>query len=53
VYILALLGREKDARGLLEKASRRLQGNREVKAYLDLRELDRLLADPSFTRLRL
>ncbi len=53
VHVLALLGREKDARGLLEKASRRLQGNREVKAYLDLRELDRLLADPSFTRLRL
>ena len=53
VHVLALLGREKDARGLLEKASRRLQDNREVKAYLDHREIDRLLGDPAFARLRL
>ena len=53
VHVLALLGREKDARGLLEKAARRLQGNREVKVYVDNRELDRLLADPSFARLKL
>ena len=53
VHILALLGREKDARVLLEKAGRRLDGNREVKAFIDGRELDRLLADPAFTKVRL
>ncbi|MFM8619774.1 MAG: hypothetical protein ACKOE8_13745 [Opitutaceae bacterium] len=53
VHILALLGREKDARVLLEKAGRRLDGNREVKAFIDARELDRLLADPAFAKVRL
>jgi len=53
VHILALLGREKDARALLEKAGRRLDGNREVKAFIDGRELDRLLADPAFAKVRL
>ena len=53
VHILALLGREKDARVLLEKAGRRLDGNREVKAFIDGRELDRLLADPAFAKVRL
>ncbi|MEY4090333.1 MAG: hypothetical protein RJB55_2604, partial [Verrucomicrobiota bacterium] len=53
VHILALLGREKDARVLLEKAGRRLDGNREVKAFTDGRELDRLLADPAFAKVRL
>jgi tetratricopeptide (TPR) repeat protein len=53
IHILALLGREKDARSLLEKAGRRLDGNREVKAFIDGRELDRLLADPAFAKVRL
>lgn len=53
VHILALLGREKDARVLLEKAGRRLDGNREVKAFIDARELDRLMADPAFAKVRL
>jgi Flp pilus assembly protein TadD len=53
VYVLVLLGREKDARTLLEKAGRRLEGNREVKDFIANRGIDLLLKDPALARLRL
>ena len=53
VHVLALLGREKEARTLLEKAGRRLEGNREVKDFISSRRLELLLADPAFAKVRL
>ena len=53
VYVLVLLGREKDARSLLEKAGRRLDGNREVKDFIANRGVDALLADPALRKVRL
>ena len=53
MHVLALLGREKEARTLLEKAGRRLEGNREVKDFISSRRLELLLADPAFAKVRL
>ncbi len=53
VHVLALLGREKEARTLLEKAGRRLEGNREAKDFIAGRRLELLLADPAFAKVRL
>jgi tetratricopeptide (TPR) repeat protein len=53
VHVLVLLGREKDARTLLEKAGRRLDGNREVKDFIANRGVDALLADPALAKVRL
>ena len=48
VYVLALLGRVNDGRALLEKIARQFPGNSKVRAFIDGKQLDRLLADPLF-----
>lgn len=53
VYVLVLLGREKEARTVLEKAGRRLDGNRELKDFIANRGIDLLLTDPVVARVRL
>jgi tetratricopeptide (TPR) repeat protein len=53
VYVLALLGRANDARALLDKLSKQFPGNRSVRAFIDGKQLDRMLADPQFKQLAL
>ncbi|PTX90752.1 tetratricopeptide repeat protein [Opitutus sp. ER46] len=48
VYVLALLGQIDDARALLEKLPARYEGNREVKAFIEEKRLDEILANPRF-----
>jgi tetratricopeptide (TPR) repeat protein len=51
VYVLALLGREADARALLDKARTTYPENRNIRTFFENKELDRLLADPGFKEL--
>lgn len=48
VYILALLGRADDAREALDDARKNNPDNRNIRAFVEGKELDRLLADPGF-----
>ena len=48
VYALALLGRADDARSLLEKAQKDHPDDRALGAFVDGKQLDRILADPAF-----
>ncbi len=48
VYVLALLGRVEDGRALLGKIGRQFAGNRNVRAFIDGRQFDAMLADPIF-----
>jgi tetratricopeptide (TPR) repeat protein len=48
VYVLALLGRTNDARALLEKTARQFPGHRNVKAFVERKQFDAMLADPNF-----
>lgn len=50
VTVLALLGRTADARELLAKTQKEFPGHRDVKAYIDGKALDTLLADPEFRK---
>jgi len=52
-YVLALLGRADDARALLEKTAKKYPDNRAVRAFVDSKQLDRLLADPGFKAIAL
>jgi Tfp pilus assembly protein PilF len=53
VYVMALMGRVDDARALQDKLVKRYPNNREVRAFVDQKGLDRLLADPGFKQLSL
>ncbi|MBS0663727.1 MAG: hypothetical protein JSR48_10725 [Verrucomicrobia bacterium] len=52
VYLLALLGKDDDARSTLEKARRDHPDDRTIRLFLENKELDRLLADPGFKDLK-
>lgn len=47
-YVLALLGRVDDARALLQKAAKKFPENRNVRMFIEGKQLDRILADPAF-----
>ena len=51
VYLLALLGKVDDARATLEKARTNHPDDRNVHAFVENKQLDRLLADPGFKEL--
>jgi tetratricopeptide (TPR) repeat protein len=53
VYVLALLGKTGDARSLLDKIGKQFPGNRNVRTFIDTKQLDRMLADPQFKQLAL
>ena len=48
VYIQALLGRADEARDTLSRARQDLPDNRDIRAFVEGNELDRILADPGF-----
>jgi tetratricopeptide (TPR) repeat protein len=45
---LALLGRVDDARKMLEKTAKQFPDNRTVRAFIDGKQFDRMIADPAF-----
>lgn len=51
--VLALLGRSDEARELVEKLGQRFPENRAVRAFVEQKTLDRMLADPQFKELAL
>lgn len=53
IYVLALLGRADDARSALAKARKKLPASRELKAFEDDHQLDRMLADRGFKEVAL
>ncbi len=53
VYALALLGRIDDARSTLEKARKKHPDSRGIRLFAENRQLDRIIADPSFKELAL
>jgi tetratricopeptide (TPR) repeat protein len=48
VYLQALLGRMDEARDTLSRARKDLPDNRDIRAFVEGNELDRILADPGF-----
>jgi tetratricopeptide (TPR) repeat protein len=48
VYVLALMGRQNDARALLDKAAKRFPEHRAVKRFIETKEFDRMLTDQKF-----
>ena len=48
MQVLALLGRTDDARALLEKTAKRFPENRVVRAFVDGKQFDQMIADPVF-----
>lgn len=48
IHVLALLGRVDDARRLQEKALQQFPEDRDVRAFVNEKRLDRFLADPQF-----
>ena len=48
IYTLALLGRVDEARALLAKAQKDRPDNRDVRAFAETKQLDRLLTSPAF-----
>lgn len=53
VYVLALLGRGDEARALLAKLSAKYPDNRNVRVYVEGKQLERMLADPKFKEIAL
>ena len=53
VTALALLGRQDEAKKLVEKLGKDFPQHRAVRAFIDGRTLDRMLADPQFKALAL
>jgi tetratricopeptide (TPR) repeat protein len=53
VYVLALLGRVNDGRALLEKVAKKFPGNRDVRAFIERKQYDQMLADPGFKEMAL
>lgn len=48
VYVLALLGRVEDARSVLAKAQKKYPESRQVRAFVEGKQIDKMIADPSF-----
>ena len=48
VYVLALLGRVDEGRALLGKIAGRFPGNRHVRAFIEGKQFDKMIADPLF-----
>ena len=53
VYVLALLGEEKDARALLEKIQKKNPDDRAIQGFVREKQLDAMLADPAFREMAL
>lgn len=53
VYVLALLGDVKEARARLEKSRKKNPDDRELRAFIEEKQLDNLMADPGFKELAL
>ena len=53
MYVLCLLGRADDARGLLEKGRSQHPDDRTLKNFFDAKGIDRLLSDPEFKEMAL
>jgi tetratricopeptide (TPR) repeat protein len=53
VYVLALLGRVDEARSLQTKLQARFPDNREVRLFVENKQLDRMLTDPRFKEIAL
>lgn len=53
ITALALLGRTDDARSLMEKLPARFPDNRQVRNFVEAKQLDQLLADPRFKEVAL
>jgi tetratricopeptide (TPR) repeat protein len=48
IYVHALLGRPDDARSTMERMAKQFPTNRNVRVFIDEKQLDEMLADPSF-----
>jgi Flp pilus assembly protein TadD len=48
MQVLALLGRTSDARAQLERTAKQFPDHRSVRAFIEGKQLDRMLADPLF-----
>jgi Flp pilus assembly protein TadD len=53
VYMLALLGRVEDARKLVEKTQKKFPEDRDVRSFVESKQLERMLMDPSFKQVSL
>ncbi len=53
VYALALLGRADDARALANKLPARYPNDRDARAFVESKQLDRIVADPGFKQIAL
>jgi tetratricopeptide (TPR) repeat protein len=53
IYLLALLGKVDDARSLIEKAQKEHPTDRDIRAFAEGRQLDRIMADPKFKAIAL
>ncbi|MCX6955571.1 MAG: hypothetical protein NTV51_25785 [Verrucomicrobia bacterium] len=53
VYVLGLLGRVDDARAALKRAEKNFPEDRAVKAFVDGKQIDKMLADPRFKEIAL
>jgi Flp pilus assembly protein TadD len=47
-YVFLLLGRADDARAVLDKAQKKFPADRELRVFVEGKQLDRMLADPRF-----
>ncbi len=48
VYVLALLGRVDDARSALAKAQKKFPESRAVRTFVEQKQIEKMIADPSF-----
>jgi tetratricopeptide (TPR) repeat protein len=48
MQVLALMGRVEDARKVLEKTAKQFPENRSVRAFIDSKQFDKMIADPAF-----
>ena len=48
MQVLALLGRTDEARAMLDKTAKRFPQDRNVRAFIDGRQFDQMIADPVF-----
>ena len=48
VYVLALLGRGDDARRVLAQAQKKFPESRAVRSFVEGKQIDKMIADPSF-----
>jgi Flp pilus assembly protein TadD len=53
VYVLALLGREKDARAVLATAQKKYPDKRAVRGFTDGGQFEKMIADPRFKEIAL